>query len=111
MPKFENERIGQALRGPALFKSRFCALGVGREHPCLSPDAGGASLGANPTERAAKSQDLNTALIFGPFHQGKRTVQHDFMPKKRLFHLKITQNHAILMRLPSLENGRTDKAR
>jgi hypothetical protein len=37
----------------------------------LSPDAGGASLGANPTERAAKSQDLNTALIFGPFHQGK----------------------------------------
>ena len=59
-PKFENERIGQAREEPALFKSRFCSLGVGREHPCLSPDAGGASLGANPTERAAKSQDLNT---------------------------------------------------
>jgi hypothetical protein len=28
-------------------------------------------LGANPTERIAKSQDLNIALIFGPFHQGK----------------------------------------
>jgi hypothetical protein len=30
----------------------------------LSPDEGGASLGANPPERAAKSQDLHTALIF-----------------------------------------------
>jgi len=60
MPTLEKHIIGQAQGGPALFKSRFCALGVGREHPCLSPDAGGASLGANPTERAAKSQDLNT---------------------------------------------------
>jgi hypothetical protein len=67
MLKLENGRIGQAFGGPALFKSRFCALGVGREHPCLSPDAGGASLGANPTERAAKPQDLNTALIFWSF--------------------------------------------
>jgi hypothetical protein len=89
MPKFENERIGQAIGGPALFKSRFCALGVGREHPCLSPDAGGASLGANPTERVAKSQDLNTALIFGPFHQGKgqySTIpcrKNDYFIKKR----------------------------
>jgi hypothetical protein len=33
----------------------------------LSPDAGGASLGANPTGRAAKSQDLNRALIFWSF--------------------------------------------
>jgi hypothetical protein len=30
----------------------------------FEPAEGGASLGANPTERVAKSQDLNTALIF-----------------------------------------------
>ena len=50
--------------GTALFKSRFCRLGGGGEHPCLSPDAGGASLGCEPASKAAKSQDLNTALIF-----------------------------------------------
>jgi hypothetical protein len=48
----------------ASFKPRFCAVGGGCEFPCLRPDAGGASWGTNPPERAAKSQGLNTALTF-----------------------------------------------
>jgi hypothetical protein len=50
-----------------------------------------ASLGANPTERAAKSQDLNTALIFGPFHQGKGQYSTILWPKNDYFIKKETQ--------------------
>jgi hypothetical protein len=62
---------------PALFKSRFCAIGGGREQPCLSPDAGGASLVANPPEMAAKSLDLNKALIFFGYFFASRQKSND----------------------------------
>jgi hypothetical protein len=56
---------------PAVFKSRFCAIGGGRE----GPDAGGASLVANPPEMVAKSLDLKTALIFfGYFFASRQKV-------------------------------------
>jgi len=46
----------------------------------FEPAEGGASLGpaSGGMERVAKSQDLNTALIFGSFHQGKE--QYSTMP-------------------------------
>jgi hypothetical protein len=36
-------------------------------------------------ERAAKAQDLNTALIFGPFHQGKGQYSTILWPADQLF--------------------------
>jgi len=43
----------------------------------LSPDAGGASLVANPPEMAAKSLDLNKALIFFGYFFASRQKSDD----------------------------------
>jgi hypothetical protein len=46
-------------------------------------------LGANPTERVVKSQDLNTALIFWSFFiKEKGQYSTILCKKKRLFHQK-----------------------
>jgi hypothetical protein len=43
----------------------------------LSPDEGGASLVANPPEMAAKSLDLNEALIFFGYFFASRQKSND----------------------------------
>jgi|GEM_PF-7047943 len=64
----------------------------------FEPAEGGASLGANPTGRVAKSQDLNTALIFWFFFikEKNSTARFHDRPQNGFFN-KISQ---ILMRLP-----------
>jgi hypothetical protein len=57
----------------------------------LSPDAGGASLGANPTPRVAKSQDLNTALIFWSFFIKKKGQYSTILCRKNDYFIKKEQ--------------------
>jgi hypothetical protein len=57
----------------------------------LSPDAGGASLGANPTERVAKSQDLNTALIFWSFFIKEKGQYSTILCRKNDYFIKKEQ--------------------
>jgi hypothetical protein len=57
--------------------------------------------GCEPDGKGSKIAGFEYSLDFLVlFHQGKRTVQHDFMPKNRLFHQKRIKNNVILMRLP-----------
>jgi hypothetical protein len=72
-----NRSKSPGFMGPALFKSRFCAIEDGREHPCLSPDAGGSSLGANPSEKAGKIAGFEYSLDFWSFLSRKRTMETD----------------------------------
>jgi hypothetical protein len=57
------EIIGLGL-APALFKSRIWAIGGGRERPCLSPDAEGASLGREPAGNESKFVGFEYSLDF-----------------------------------------------